>query len=207
MIEIIKDINNGILQSAYVKLSFPEAKGVLKNEGYRLPSLQEMAQLRLKEGFHPHVSKNGTWTKEGLIHLPGKGMFLTKNSPIMWGNNDIEATNCFKKDQEFYLTPEQVEGSLVDSIPLLIKYIPTDRLAESDIGVYAFGDLAKPYGDFLKKWGYDYLPIYNAEGAMVDKPFVRQIWLRNLSHWSAIDGDSRGFHFNGVIRGVKDLKL
>jgi len=197
--QINVDIKPRGTASAYVATSFDEGKEALAKEGYRIISLQENARLRMQEGKDAFVSQNGNWTREGVLYVPGKGKFLTKNSPIM--ANAKEATDCHRKGQDFYLTAEQVEQGLADSVELIGDNIPTNRFADNKITIYAFGEDAKKYGEFLKLAGVDEMPVYLA--SMENKSFARQLWFGNLGDGSELDGD--GFlDFDYWVRGVQD---
>ncbi|MBI4158941.1 hypothetical protein HY500_01635 [Candidatus Woesearchaeota archaeon] len=157
MSNITVDIKSSIAYSAYVKANFDKGKEVLEQEDYRIISLRENAQLRMQEGKDAFVSRKGNWVREGVIYVPKRGVFLTRNSPIM--ANAQEATDCHRNEQEFYLTNHQIEESLVDSVELSDKPIQTNRFAEDPITVYAFGDIAEQYGQFLENAGIKEMPV------------------------------------------------
>ena len=77
------DVKLREISSACVLAPFDEGKEILEEEGYKIISLQENARLRMQEGRYHAVSLGGNWVKEDAIYIPGKGKFLTKNSPIM----------------------------------------------------------------------------------------------------------------------------
>lgn len=196
MANIIQDVKPRGIASAYVEAPFDEGKEALEKQGYRIISLQENAKLRMQEGKDAYVSQNGNWTREGVLYIPKKGIFLAKNSPIM--ENAKEATDCHRNGKEFYLNKKQVEKALIDSIKLSDKPIPASRFGENKITNYAFGDSAKDYGLFLKDAGIGEMPVHlcNLEG----KPFARQMWLRWLGGLSGLGGCSGGLSY--WARGV-----
>ena len=200
--EIKVDITKG-MKSAYVAAPFDQAKEALENEGYEMISLEQMAQLRIQEGKDSFVSKNGNWTKEGFLYVPKKGIFLTKNSPIM--KSAEKATECHRNGEDFYPTSKQVEKSLVDACKITNKEIPTSRFAEEELTAYAFGSQAKAYGEFLKEAGIKNLNIYTAD--MQDKPFATQAWLGGLVSDSGLGGNywdlDRGLANDIRARGVQ----
>ena len=200
MTNIIVDVKPRGIASAYVDAPFDEGKKALESSGYKIISLQENARLRMQEGSSHDVSKYGNWTREGVIYVPKKGKFLTKNSPIM--ENAKKATACHRNGQDFYLTDEQVEQALADSIPLSVKALPTNIFGEDDITAYAFGEDAKKYGEFLKEAGIGSMPIWTAD--IQDKAFARQMWFHRLDddNRSALDGGNRDLNCNGRVRGV-----
>ncbi len=187
--------------SAYVSAHFDEGLEALAGAGYRIISLQENARLRMQEGAYATVSKRGNWTRDGILYLPTKGTFLTKNSPII--ANAKEATNCHREGKEFYLTEEQVEQATQDSVKLTDIPIPTNRFGEYRMTHYAFGEDAQKYGEFLREAGIIELRVRLT--GIQDKPFVRQVWLCGLErdyrcdlhcgYWSLNDSNT--------VRGVR----
>jgi len=198
MANLIQDIKPRGIASAYVVAPFDKGKELLKKEGYNIISLQKNAELRIQEGANEDVSKNGNWTREGVLYVPKKGKFLTKISPIM--ANAKRATNCHRKGQDFYLTSKQVEESLSDSVELLEDSIPTKRFAEDEITVYAFGNLAEKYGNFLGEAEIKEMPILTTD--IQDKPFARQMWFGCLGSRSVLDGYIRYLSDFYRVRGV-----
>ncbi|MDP1695862.1 MAG: hypothetical protein Q8L29_03045 [archaeon] len=198
--EIVQDITKGKLKSAYVVAPFDEAKATLESKSYRIISLQENAQLRMQEGADSSVSKRGNYTREGVLYLPKKGIFLVRNSPIL--DKAKEATNCNRSRKEFYLTIEQVEKALTDSVEFKSAGIPTNRFGDDKITSFAFGKDAKAYGEFLRESGINSINTYvvNSES----NPFARQLWLYGLvdGDRSSLLGDSKGLGYGNGVRGV-----
>ena len=203
MAQLIQDIKPRGDDSAYVLAPFDEAKAVLEANNYRVISLEENAGLRIQEGRNEDISRNENWTREGFLCLPDKRICLTKSSPIM--ENPKEATDCHRQEKDFYLTPEQVEKSLADSVEIKDKKIPTNRFGENELTVYAFGEVAKQYGEFLKEAGIEEMPVRLAD--VQDKPFARQLWFRNLGLRSELIGDRYlGYwylNYYNRVRGVR----
>jgi len=197
--QIIQDITPRGIVSAYVNIPFDKGKQALEEQGYRIISLEENAQLRIQEGKDDYVSRNGNWTREGVIYVPNKGKFLTKNSPIM--ENPEQTTESHRNNQDFYLTDEQVEKALEDCVELKNNPIPTNRFADDKICIYVFGseNKSKNYGDFLNQAEINEMPTYLANPQ--DRPFVRQLWLYGLDNGSELDGDDRYLDYYRV-RGV-----
>jgi hypothetical protein len=195
--QIQKDIKPRGIASAYIEASFDKGKEVLAKKGYKIISLQENARLRMQEGKDAYISQNGNWTKEAFLYIPKKGKFLTKNSPIM--ANAKEATDCHRSGRDFYLNDSQVEESLSDSVVLSATSVPTNRFGENKITVYAFGDDAKKYGEFLREAGINEMPVWTSD--LQDNSYVRQMWLCRLGGVrSGLDGWDLGY---GRVRGVK----
>ncbi|MCX6749362.1 MAG: hypothetical protein NTW17_01285 [Candidatus Pacearchaeota archaeon] len=199
MVKILEDITPTGIASAYVEAPFDEGKEALESRGYNVISLEDNARLRIQQGKDAFVSRNGNWVREGVLYVPKKGIFLTKNSPIML--NPKEATNAHRKGKDYFLTGEQVEQSLVDSIELSGEAIPTNRFGENPTTAYAFGEIAEQYGNFLKEAKINKISIWLAD--LQDKPFARQMWFRDLGGGSGLDGDGRDLGIDGRLRGVK----
>lgn len=189
----------GKMLSAYIEAHFDKGKKALESEGYRVISLEENAGLRMQEGKDSFVSRNGNWTREGVIYVPHKGIFLTKNSPIM--DNAKEATDCHRNGRDYYLTDSQVEEALDDSVELKAGNIPTNRFKDNKITVYAFGNSVERYGQFLRNAGIKEMPVWLED--MQDKSFARQLWFRYLDGGSGLVGDG-GLDGGGGVRGVRE---
>ena len=200
-IEVVQDVNPRVIYSALVIGPFDEAKAALEEKGYRVISLEDNARLRIQEGkYSENVSKNGNRTREAVVHIPQKGIFLTKNSPIM--QNPEKATNCHRNNQEFYLNNDQVEESLADSVELSNEYIPTNDFKNHIITVYAFGEIAEQYGQFLREAGIEEMPFWLTN--LQDKPFARQVWFLRLDYGSGLLGDYRNLDCDDRVRGVRE---
>ena len=203
MAEFIEDVKNGPLHSAYAKdAPFDKGKNALEAGGYRIISLEENAKLRIQEGKNALVSQNGNWTREGVLYIPKKGIFLTKKSSIM--EEAEEATDCHRKGKEFCLNSKQVEKSLHGAVKLPGDSIPTDRFEENEVTNYAFGKTAKAYGEFLKDAGIIAMPISLA--SLGNKPYARQMWFRYLGGRSGFGGLNGGLYFSSGARGVREVK-
>ena len=197
--KIIQDIQPRGMYSAYVDASFDKAKQALEKDGYSIISLEQNARLRMQEG----KSRNGNWTREAFLYNPETNLwYLTKKSPIM--DFPVEATNAHRKGREYFLTNEQVQRALENSVEVKDREIPTDRFGEYPLAVYAFGDSAQDYGLFLKDVNKDVnikeMPIWLPDSR--EKPFARQLWFRYLDDWSVLDGDYMGL-LSGRLRGVR----
>lgn len=201
MANLTVDITPRGLYSAYILAPFDQGKEALEQEGYSIISLKQNAQLRIDQGKEESISINGNWTREGVLSVPTKGIFLTKNSPIM--ANAQAATNCHRENREFYLIDARVQQSLADSVVLSEKPIPTNRFAEDPITVYAFEDIAEQYGQFLRNAGIIEMPILLAN--LQDNPFARQLWVRGLGVGgrSGLVGYSRNLGCDLRVRGVR----
>ncbi len=200
MVQLTKDIQPRGIASAYVVTPFDEGKKILEADGYHIISAEENARLRAQEGKDADVSRNGNWIKEGFLYIPKKGKFLTKNSPVM--DNSVEATQAHRKGNEFYLTDTQVESGLANSVKLKDRdfSIPTNRFGDDEVTAFAFGNSAKPYGNFLREAGIKEMLVYMVDN-IEDKPFARQAWLCGLDGRSGLLG-CRFFGDGYRVRGV-----
>jgi len=207
MEKINVDIKQGKgMKSAYTQAPFDKGKEALENAGYRIISLEENVRLRMQEGEDSLISNNGNWTREGVIYVPKKGIFLSKKSPIM--DNTKEATDYDRNERNFYLTNSQVEKALENSVELKKEEIPTNRFKDNKITVYAFGNSAEKYGKFLRDAGIGRTVIKEMPVWLKDmkdnKPFAIQLWFGNLINKSALYGvgvDMAGDY--NLVRGVR----
>ena len=200
--KIIQDIQPRGMYPDYVIAPFDKAKQDLESKGYSIISLEQNARLRMQEGKGSFVSRNGNWTREAFLYNPETNLwYLTKKSPIM--DFPVEATNAHRKGREYFLTNEQVQRALEDSVEVKDREIPTDRFGEDPLAVYAFGDSAQVYGLFLKDANIKKMPIWLPDSR--EKPFARQLWFRYLDDWSVLDGDYMGL-LSGRMRGVRDAE-
>ena len=202
---IIQDVKPTGTDSAYVERPFDEAKAELEANGYDIVSLEQFAKLRITQGKNSHVANYGSYAKEGFLYVPQKGIFLVRNSPIF--ANAKEATAFHGKGEEFYLTQEQVDESLANSVQFKdASSILTNRFAEDERTAFAFGGSAKAYGEFLDDAGIKNMPVYlnNLE----NKPFARQAWLHRLDgdNRSELNGDNWDLNFNYTVRGVRNVE-
>jgi hypothetical protein len=190
-------------------IPFHRAKIELEEAGYDIISLKQLADLRIvSEGLYAPENYHDSFTREGFLYVPEKGIFLVKNSPIM--ANAKEATQCHSKFREFYLTPEQTQGALgkegIDSVQFRdTKPIPARRFGEDERTVFAFGDSAQKYGDFLEKAGITEIRVHLVD--VKGTPFARPVRLGSLGscgYGSDIDGNAY-LHCGLNVRGVRNI--
>jgi hypothetical protein len=198
---LVKDVNN----SACVKAPFDEAKSELEEEGYHIISLEEQVRLIMREGRDSDIFKNGNWVKEGFLNVPYRGKFLTKSSPIIV--YPVDATNAHREGKEFYLTNEQVRIGLRGALKLPDKTfsIKKGRFGREEVTVFAFGNYAQAYGDFLKKEGINKIFVWiDSYG---NKSFARQVWFikPNVTQ-PGLNGHGRLLESNELrVRGLKNF--
>lgn len=181
MEEIIRDTEPERIQSAFINGPFDETLKTLKKNNYRLISLEENAKLRMQEGRNAYCSKTGNWVQEDFVYVPGRGVYLSKNSPIC--ENPDKATNCDRSGNKFYLTDEQIGKSFTNSVLLSRNAkdfkIPTKEFKNNKITIYAFGNSAEDYGLFLREAGIKEMPIWFTD--LEDKAFAEKVHFWNLS--------------------------
>ncbi|MBN1377589.1 hypothetical protein JW949_04645 [Candidatus Woesearchaeota archaeon] len=196
MKNLIIDVKPTRLESAVVEDTlFDKSLDSLIKKGYEIISLPQNSQLRIQEREKAYISRNGNWTREGVLYIPKEKPKLVRNSPIL--ESSKKATNAHRKDNEFYPTKKQIEKSLSDSIDFPEKTItvPTNRFDSEALTVYAFGGEkeAKAYGEFLREAGIKEMPVYAVDKDYINKqnkPFARQMWFGGTifgsplaSHW------------------------
>ena len=203
-----KDIIPIGIESIVESGPFDRAQKVLESGGYRIISLSENAQLRIQQGANHDISRNGNWTREGIIYIPKEKPRLVRNSPILYSAR--EAVKAHRNGKEFYPTNDGVEQALTDSaeFPSSNIEIPTGSFGEDALTVYAFGgeQQAKAYGEFLRQAGIKKLPVWVVDQDYVQKqnrPFARQMWFRNLGGGSILVGYGRYLRCGDRLRGVK----
>ena len=219
---MIRDITKGKLKSAYVLKPFGNAKRDLEEEGYKIISLEQIANLRINNDQFASVNSYNYWVREGYLYVPRKGIYLTKNSPIIANETTLEeAIYCSRgPGRNVYLTGDQVEKALADSCKLPSYFIPTSRLGEEKITSYLFGKEARDYGMLLKESGINEFVICRCDQILGDKRRTRAIaepmHIRNIestdptsayfeSHLSSFYslGLLHGGEHNVFTRGVK----
>lgn len=188
---VIKDMELKGTDSAYVVGPFDEALTALGEQGYALISLEKNAGLRMQEGKDSLVSQTGNWVKEGALYIPGKGGFITKNSPIL--DDPQSATQAHRNSKEYFITDEQVQRALESSVqvPYIQSEVPTKRFGEEGITNLVFGKNAKDHGLFLQDAGIIAMPLkfYSEDYVKGQgKPFANQLWVGGLGFGSELDG-------------------
>ncbi len=209
--KIYVDIKSAGIESAVVYAPLDKALEALTENGYRVIFLPENAQLRIKQGPRSFLSRKGNWTREGVIYFSNGKPKLVRNSPILYSAK--EATQAHKSREEFYPSKEQIDQALVDSIdfPQENIKIPTDRLSEEALTVWAFGGEkeARAYGEFLRNSGIQKIPVWLVNKNRIsrqNRPFARQIWFRSLGDGSGLGGYARSIMhgYAGRLCGVNE---
>jgi hypothetical protein len=197
------------VQVVYAPLD--KALEALTGEGYDIISLAQNSQLRIQQGKDADISRNGNWTREGVIYFPNGKPKLVRNSPIL--DSAKEATQAHKSREEFYPSQNQIDQALVDSIdfPQENIKIPTDRLSEEALTVWAFGGEkeARTYGEFLREAGIKEMPVWLVNKNRISRqnsPFARQIWFKYLGDGSGLGGYARSIMhgYAGRLCGVNE---
>ena len=200
--KIVVDVMPRGLVSAMVDTKpFDVAKNLLEEAGYHIPCLEENAELRMQEGEGSPVCNFGNYVSDGILYVLQKGIFWTPNSPIM--KNPEQATQCHRDKSEFYLTPKQVEESLVGAVKINSESIPTNIFGENEFTAKVFGKNAQAYGEFLRDSRYKIqeMPIWLVN--VSNKPFARQMWFGRLGGRSELNDGNRNLNDSSRVRGVK----
>ncbi|GEM_PF-1504487 len=201
---LIEDITSGVLHSARIVAPLDVGLRTLKQERYEPISLEEQARLRVQEGGpDSSVSDLSNVVRQGVLYMPDGKIVLTKRNPIL--ENVEDAMEAYRTGGRFYVTDEQAERAMEDSVDLRGRnIIPTINLAEDSRTASIFGKNARSYGDFLFYKEVYGMPILLAQTE--DRPFVNLVWFSNLGKNSAIDGtgahlDKNSYHLRGVRDG------
>lgn len=200
--EIIYDIKPSKVASAYVKAPFDEGKETLEKNGFKIISLEQNARLRIQECKDISFLEHENYVMEGVIYVRGKGKILTKKSPIM--ENAVLAVKRHREGGKFYLSKEQVEKALADSVTISKTSIPTNRFGENEITNYAFGNIAKDYGLFLKDKGIKKMPI--ALSNLEDRSFAKQVWFCGTNYKSSLSTIGDGLSCGNRVRGIYEIE-
>ena len=178
----MKDIESQELSSAHIGASFDVGKTKLEKQGYEIISFRDYAMLSIQEGRGAFISQRGNWVIEGVVYVPKKGRFFTKNSPVM--DNPLEAVYAQINEGEFYINDEQIERALENSIqiPYNIKNISVKEFGEEPITIFCFKDMAKKYGEFLEEAGITGMRLrlhgkYQMENQIEVKSYANQLRL------------------------------
>lgn len=186
--------------SAYSDLPFDKGKKELEKDGYSIIFLEENARLRMQEGAIADVSKYGNYVSEAFVYDPKTELwYLTKNSPIM--QTPRKATSAHRNGQEFYLTDEQLQRALENSVQITDKSILTGRFGEDKLTDFAFGDVAKDYGLFLNNHDIQEMPIWLPSDKK-EKSYSRPVWFYNLGNGSGLNGIIGALHYGVRLRGI-----
>lgn len=199
------DVITSEVESGYIVNPFDTAKVELEIKGYELISLEKFARLRISQGIGSNISRYGAFVKEGFLHVPQKGIYLVKNSPIIASAK--KATECHRRNTDYYLTPEQIEKALENSVKFSDRYetptaIPTNRFGEDERTVFTFGQTAENYGNFLANEGISRL--FPELTGIDEKSFVRQVWFSGIDELT-LKEDRKNLHEKIIVRGVRNV--
>lgn len=201
---IIVDIRPTGIESAIVYAPFDKAFEALIQNGYKIISLSQNAELRIQQGEDHNVSKNGNWVKEGILYVPGKGKFITRHSPVL--THPTNSTQAHRNGREYFVSDNQIKKALEDSIqiPYDVNEISTEGFGEDEITMFCFGKNAKDYGLFLKDAGISNMSLWlNRESYIQkqEKPYANQLWLGGLGDKFVLIGNYGGLHYDILSRG------
>jgi hypothetical protein len=165
-------------------------------KGYRVASAQEVIQKRIASGEYSGVCQTFGHVSETFILVPGKGIFISRDSPIL--RNYAEAYQCAWRDEfDYPLNSAQVRKALRDSVKVVNdprvrkkvrefkKTIPAERFGKDKITRFLFGEDAEEYAKISPAG----LTI-NMLSPLGDKPYARQASLTSVS----VGTDMQGWH-------------
>ncbi len=202
----------------------PWDKGVsaLKSQGLDAITLRNLAEARILGGANSPVSTRWTWVAENFNYDKEDILIASREfSPLL--QYPVEATDCHRRDKEFYLSAEDTEklrraassdvnqaikfGVLLLKRSKVLSNIPVEAFGDEDVTSFLFRDKAKEYGQFLKENGIKRVPLYvvgKAYAQKQDRAFSRALWANDLGSDSALDGDSSLilYYGSGRVSGV-----
>lgn len=208
MAKIIEDVClRGTILSRYMESPFDDGKAALEKQGYRIISLEENAGLRILLKENSFISRNGNYTREAIIGIPKKGIYLVKSSPIM--KKPEEATLAHRMNREFKIYNWEAEQALANSIKLSKDPMLTIRLQDDPAANFAFGVFTQRYGEFLWSNGIKEINVNVEDLEQIceeeSKPIVRPVVFMGLTgndkSKSAIQGKGRVLNFDHIVRG------
>ena len=176
------------------------------------------ADVGVKEGRIYKVGKAGNPDVQDNIDIiigPGTDVIAGEGSILTAGGIDAHI---------HFICPQQVEEALTDCVELKRdgkgqpwQKIPTDDFGKNEITNFAFRDIAKQYGKFLRDAHVIEMPtyLYNPDDPLFkeeDKPFAAEIFFRgiNLDPFypaSEIKSEISSGHYSlrcCTLRGIKD---
>lgn len=185
--EMIVDVPMGKISSAYVKAPFNEARAVLEENNYKIISLEELAGLSMQNGRNSSIFQTSNHVREGVLYVPKKGVFLTKNSPIIKDSSQLGHYDTLQ------LSDEQVEEALADSLDISkqltidnpeygnCRELSASEFGRDKISNFLFGKNSSDYGKFLKDADIPGISLrFNSYDKRGDSPFVKQLFYPGL---------------------------
>lgn len=212
----------------------PFDKGIaaLRREGVRLISAERLALVRVSDDPKSPFSMQGNWVAENYIYATNGDILVASGSYNPLLKNPERATDAHRAGKEFYLEDkvfEELRGiakadpeeAIRSGVLLVMRKdiqgeIPSNRLAESPIGLFLFRQQAKPYGEWLKAQG----ALYEVQGIRSitqwttsedyakkqQHHFGRALWVHGLFYRSGLGGDDQGLHdILGRVHGVREV--
>jgi len=221
--------------------SFGQGIATLKEKGLALITTCELAEARMLGGVKNPISTVWSWVAENFNYLPSGEILIAsreynpflKNAAFL--KNVKESEQYGRQCREFYLDKKLVKelrehaevdlekavksGVLLLSRKSVKSEIPCASLNDEPLTYFLFRDAAKQYGQFLKEYGLDSVPLYFADddSAYVEaskkqkQPFGRVLsilCLRDGSGPGDIDaGRFRSCNTSHLLRGVHRAPL
>ena len=234
IVENAIDFDSDGTESAMLCSTLSVAKSYLERGGFKIISLEQNADLIMRQGKESPIGRSYNLVREGTIYFPEGRAKLVRISPIMDSNErTMEMEKAYRKGKEFYLSSALTEEALEDSTdwPGEEIKIPVDRFGDGDfkingykagqLTIWAFGgeNRARVFGEFLKEAGtetYDiwpsYLFLYDFAKRELNgrrQQFLRPLWFTGLNYREGIYGGTAGFYDikgSGSVRQVRGIK-
>lgn len=188
-------------------------------------SAEELAGLRISCGYSHPISTNGLWVRESIVYVPDTpDILIVKGEYNPLVRNSVQATQAHREGREVYLLSDDLDvlreraradprqaresGVYCLSRESVLREIPIGEFHAYGLTQFLFGDQARPYGEFLERYGIRNVPLvvgdadYTRDPKHDGKAFTRSLWARNLERQSGLNANDNHLHFdNGFIGG------
>ena len=208
-----------------LNVSFDQALKSLRNFGIKNPiSIRDLAYARIQKGRCNSLSRYGSYTGAGFLHLKNEAYLLALNSPLLdleLASQAVEVNRAgkyFSTGKDFYDKYKEIAEIEKNKEPenrsvLILSErknyeIPTNRFNENELTKFLFKDQAENYGNFLsedKTKRIDKMPVWLVNEGDVDireETVLTQLWSHNFNGSFSLDGYYRDFSSTEMIRGV-----
>lgn len=143
-----------------VRDDFDEAVNTLKEDGFRVMSLEEAARIKCSNPYLPaegNKCPENFIVKEGAVYVPNKGSYIVRKSPLLYFPHKATKTHQnlseegFRKN--FYVSDNLLQEVLSDSIKIsnLEGEINSKSLNESEIARFCFGEYTEEFGKVINE--------------------------------------------------------
>lgn len=175
----------------------------IKNQNYKLTTLEQFAYLRNQADFKDEIWERGSYTSAGVIYSPNQGEnpIMVKESPLLDLNRAKKAVESHRNAKHIHTTKQeyehykqiakQEESKLLEERTALI--LPFDENTEistdSNVFKFAFGKEAKQYANKLKQKNTSQITVYlQSKKNTPDEYSINQFWLSSFVVDFNLDG-------------------